>query len=157
MVPIRTILCPTDFSAHSDNALRLACALARDYSARVLVVHAVPAPVVPYVNGILPSQPSTSLGECWEALGRYEVPEDDTDIERRLLQGEPAEAIVAFARQTRCDLIVIGTHGRSGVGRLLMGSVAEAVLRDAPCPVLTVKTPPDYLPAESVAAAAEAP
>jgi nucleotide-binding universal stress UspA family protein len=61
-------------------------------------------------------------------------------VEHRLKEGAPATEILRTARALECDLIVMGTHGRTGVGRLLMGSVAEEVLRKAPCPVLTVKT-----------------
>ena len=62
-------------------------------------------------------------------------------MDTRVHEGDPATQIVRVAQETRCDLIVLGTHGRTGLGRLLMGSVAEQVLRKAPCPVLTVKTP----------------
>jgi hypothetical protein len=60
-------------------------------------------------------------------------------VEYRLVEGEPVREILRAARETACDLIVTGTHGRSGLDRLLMGSVAEQLLRKAPCPVLTVK------------------
>jgi nucleotide-binding universal stress UspA family protein len=77
-------------------------------------------------------------------------------VEHWIFQGDPATEILAAAEKIKCDLIVMGTHGRTGLGRLLMGSVAEQVVRKAPCPVLTVKTP---LPAarssnEAVAVAA---
>jgi nucleotide-binding universal stress UspA family protein len=62
-------------------------------------------------------------------------------VERRLLAGDPAEAIIRLAQTEDVDMIVMGTHGRRGLTRLLMGSVAEAVVRAAPCPVLTVKQP----------------
>jgi nucleotide-binding universal stress UspA family protein len=67
-------------------------------------------------------------------------------VEHHLREGDPATEILALAQEIGCDLIVIGTHGRTGVGRLLMGSVAEAVLRRAPCPVLTVKGLPAPVP-----------
>jgi nucleotide-binding universal stress UspA family protein len=72
-------------------------------------------------------------------------------IEHRLAEGDPAREILRVARETGCDLIVMGTHGWTGLGRLLMGSVAEQVVRKATCPVLTVKTPiPDTaIPAPS--------
>jgi nucleotide-binding universal stress UspA family protein len=66
---------------------------------------------------------------------------DSTGIEYLLADGIPAEEIVKVASDRGCDLIVMGTHGRTGVGRLLLGSVAEEVMRKAPCPVLTLKHP----------------
>src|SRR5262249_33247405 len=62
-------------------------------------------------------------------------------VEHRLAEGDAAAEILRVARETNCDLVVMGTHGRKGLGRLLMGSVAEQVVRKAPCPVLTLKTP----------------
>jgi nucleotide-binding universal stress UspA family protein len=69
-------------------------------------------------------------------------------LETKMVEGHPAETICRVAKEEGCDLIVMGTHGRSGLGRLLLGSVAEQVLREAACPVLTVK-----MPAESPAKA----
>jgi nucleotide-binding universal stress UspA family protein len=72
-------------------------------------------------------------------------------MECRVEEGDAAKGIVNAAQATQCDLIVMGTHGRTGLSRLLMGSVAEKVLRSAPCPVLTVKVPLPEEPASSVA------
>ena len=69
------------------------------------------------------------------------VPDSNVPVERRLLAGDPADAIIRLAESEHIDLIVMGTHGRRGLSRLLMGSVAESVVRVAPCPVLTVKQP----------------
>jgi nucleotide-binding universal stress UspA family protein len=70
------------------------------------------------------------------------LPEDPAlPVEHRLVQGDAATQILRMADQTQCDVIVLGTHGRTGLGRLAMGSVAEQVLRRAPCPVVTVKAP----------------
>ena len=77
-------------------------------------------------------------------------------VERRLAEGDPAMEIPEAARQIGGDLIVLGTHGRSGLRRLLMGSVSEEVVREAPCPVLTVKTPPAFLEGKEHPAAAAA-
>jgi nucleotide-binding universal stress UspA family protein len=150
MLPIHTILCPTDFSAYSDNAFHMACALARDYGARVIVLHVVPIPVVPYVTVAVPPPPEINLDEPREMLSCYTAPDASVAVERLLLEGEPREEIVEMARDRPCDLIVMGTHGRTGMGRLLMGSVAEAVVRAAPCPVLTIRTPPTLLPTETM-------
>jgi nucleotide-binding universal stress UspA family protein len=73
-------------------------------------------------------------------LERLKPASDQVRVTHRLLRGDPAGEILKLADAETADLIVLGTHGRGGLGRLLMGSVAEAVLRKAPCPVLTVKT-----------------
>src|SRR5205807_909314 len=74
-------------------------------------------------------------------LGRFQPPDPGMRVEHRLEEGDAAAEIVRVAQEIHCDLIVMGTHGRTGIGRLLLGSVAEQVLRRAPCAVLTVKAP----------------
>jgi nucleotide-binding universal stress UspA family protein len=148
MLPIRTILHPTDFSERSNDAYRLACALARDYNARLLIVHVVP-PVAAAVGDLVWTGP-VDYQEVKDKLLGLEGP-DPARVERWLEEGDPASEILRLAREGRCDLIVMGTHGRRGLGRLLMGSVAETVLRKAPCPVVTVKAPlPEPGPVQSV-------
>jgi universal stress protein A len=137
MLPIRTILAPTDFSEHSDAALHFAAALARDYRARVILLHVMPVPIAPPIDGAI-AAPAVSTQE--ELRGRLEAIDlPGVDVERRLIQGSPVQAIVEVAGDLPSDLIVMGTHGRGGIRRLLVGSVAEGVLRKASCPVLTVK------------------
>jgi len=141
MLPLHTILHATDFSDRAAYALHLACGLTRDYGARLIVLHvAMPQPVV-YGEGILPVDPQLLLREAREQLNRLEVPGGNVRAERRFVEGDPATEILRVARETGASLIVMGTHGRTGLGRLLMGSVAEQVVRKASCPVLTVKTP----------------
>lgn len=72
-------------------------------------------------------------------LSRLRLPGNAVAVEHCLLDGDPATVIVRHAEATACDLIVMGTHGRTGLGRMFLGSVAEQVMRRAPCPVLTVK------------------
>ena len=140
MSPIHTILHATDFSEHSAYAFRLACALARDYGARLVVMHAVATQAIPYGEGILlPAQ--EELGTARQRLEQLQVPHADVRAERRLEQGDAVAEILRVAAETGADLIVLGTHGRTGLGRLLMGSIAEQVVRKADCPVLTVRTP----------------
>jgi len=151
MAPIHTtILHPTDFSDRSAHALRLACSLARDYGARLVVLHVAEPPPPPYEQGVmLPT--SVDLDEERADLERLAVPDDDViRVERRFEKGDPATVTLRVADEVRADLIVMGTHGRTGLSRLLMGSVAEQVVRRARCPVLTVKTP---LPEEEEGAA----
>lgn len=137
------ILHPTDFSESSLYAFRLACSLAGNGKARLVVLY-VPQPP-PFVG-------ASELARALEATHGYReelerrlrqlVPPDDSlPVEHLLGEGEPAEEIVRLARELPCDLIVMGTHGRTGLDRLLLGSVAEQVVRHAPCPVLTVKPP----------------
>jgi nucleotide-binding universal stress UspA family protein len=143
MLAIRTILHPTDFSQTSKYAFRLACSLARDHGARLVVLHVAPPPQMVSYEGI-PLEPSMSgsyQDELQDKLRQIRAPDPGVSIETRLEEGFAAPEIVRVAQETPCDLIVMGTHGRTGLGRLLMGSVAEQVLRKALCPVLTVKAP----------------
>jgi nucleotide-binding universal stress UspA family protein len=142
MLPIKTILHPTDFSDQSAHAFRVACALARDYGARVVVAHAFTLQM--YGNpemGPLVVEPVEVEAELRQALQAMRPPDPAVVVEHRLCRGDAATEIVALAEDLKADLIVMGTHGRTGLRRLALGSVAEAVLRRAPCPVLTVKAP----------------
>lgn len=141
---VRKILFPTDFSDGSDAALVFASSLARDNNARLLVVH-VHEPTAVYVEGLgaaYGALPQDQQRDARELLNVVEPSFPMIDIERRLLEGTPADAIVDLAeREEGIDLIVMGTHGRTGVSRMLMGSVAEKIVRSAPCPVLTIREP----------------
>jgi nucleotide-binding universal stress UspA family protein len=142
MLLIQRILCPTDFSESAQQALELAAALARDYRAELLVCHVCAVPVAVIADGIaLPMIPEdeASARARLESLQAYQP---NVPLGREFLDGEPTEEILRLAEERDVDLIVMGTHGRTGVSRLLMGSIAEAVLRKATCPVLTVKSPP---------------
>lgn len=142
VLSIHTVLHPTDFSDRSRNAFELACALARDYGARLIVLHAVaPWPALAYGDAVPPPDPDIQRREAEVQLDRLEVPHADVRVERRLENGEPAEVVLRVAREVGASLIVLGTHGRTGLGRLLMGSVAEQVVRADGCPVLTVTAP----------------
>jgi len=156
MLPIHTILCPTDFSEYSDNAFQMACALGRDYRARVIVLHVTATAVMPYVTVVRPVQPEIDVDELRDMLAGYAAADGSVPVEHLMLRGDPAEEIVEFARERPCDLIVMGTHGRSGVSRVIMGSIAESVTRAAPCPVLTVRAHPACLATEELAAAGAA-
>src|SRR5262245_50961500 len=141
MMKINTILHPTDFSEYSRYAWDMACALARDHGARLLVVHVRNVPVAVYGEfGTVPPE-TFDPEELKKELASIAPTDSSLTVERRLAEGDPAREIVRIARENKCDLIVMGTHGRTGLGRLLMGSTAEQVMRKAPCPVLTVKTP----------------
>ncbi|HJZ59942.1 MAG TPA: universal stress protein [Gemmataceae bacterium] len=155
MLPIHTILHPTDFSDRSHYALHLAGALARDYGAGLMLLHVIPQSIIGYGEGVIPPDPDVLLEEARADLDRLIVPDLDTPVWRRTGNGDPAATILRVARETNTDLIVMGTHGRTGLSRLLMGSVAEQVVRRASCPVMTVKTPfPTSAAAQAAAAEA---
>jgi nucleotide-binding universal stress UspA family protein len=155
MLPIHTFLHPTDFSDCSDSAFRLACALARDYGARLVVLHVAELPAVVSGDGMLMIQYPIDPEPLREQLQQLQPGDPKVPVEHRLVEGYPAEQILRVAAQTNCDLILMGTHGRTALNRLLMGSVAEQVVRKAPCPVLTVKTPPRTAPASGKHVTAE--
>jgi universal stress protein A len=124
---IRQILFPTDFSDASGPAGATAADLARRFGARLHVLH-----VVPPVTDPTPAPPA--LRAVADDVGR------GLPIVTAITSGRPARQIADYARENAIDLIVLGTHGRTGVSRALLGSVAEAVVRRAPCRVLTVPT-----------------
>ena len=138
---VKKILFPTDFSTCSDAGLAQATALARDTGAKLLIVH-VEEPPAAYGGGEMYygiSEPDQTA--LLNMLHAVKPADPKIQFEHRLLRGDPAERIVEFADEEKCDLIVLGTHGRTGLRRLLMGSVAEAVVRRANCPVFTFKMP----------------
>ena len=136
----KTILVPIDFSPSSDTALAMATSLARDSGAKLLIVHVEEPPFAvgpEYIYAI----PERSADEIVRRLSNVKPADPKVPFEHRYVAGSPADAIVNTAKSEKVDMIVIGTHGRRGLTRLLLGSVAEAVVRNAPCPVLAVKQP----------------
>ena len=145
---IRRILVPTDFSASSDKAADHAAALARDLGGSLVVV---------FVEGIFTYGLSGDLMGSTAAIQFFEEHRRDATarlerLRERLAktgvpvravftQGVPWQAIGDVARRVRADLIVMATHGRTGMSHVFMGSVAEKVVRTAPCPVLTIRPP----------------
>lgn len=151
------ILCPIDFSDASIRALTYAAALAKWHGAQLHVVHVVPAAdeglVVAVDGGLVEPRRPASLEATARELGRVIDTVGATGAAPEVITeaGRTHELIVQRARADAADLIVMGTHGRSGFNRLLLGSVTEKVLRTAPCPVLTV---PAAAPAMTAAAVA---
>lgn len=130
MIRIKTILYPIDFSTYSNQAYFHALGLAEHYGASLTVLYVF--------------TPGTGGGnrEYWKGQLEQIRPANPTiAVTHVLLEGDPAAEIVRYAADTGFDVIVLGTHGRTGVQRLVMGSVAERVTRDAPCSVLVVKLP----------------
>lgn len=142
MLRLRAILHPTDFSPSSDFAKGLAWSLARDHGAQLVVLHVAAPPAVSYGEIVAPLAGGGYNDNAWKALRRLHWPDDGVSVELRVEAGDPAKEILRLAREMPCDLIVIGTHGRTGLSRMLMGSVAEQVVRKAACPVVMVKSLP---------------
>jgi nucleotide-binding universal stress UspA family protein len=141
MQNIRTILHPTDFSEPSKAAWQMACALARVYGARLVALHVVFPMTVAYGEVIPTEAVEQQVASGRQALEELQPTEPNLTVERRLETGDPVEVILRVAQELPADLIVLGSHGRTGLARLLMGSVAELVARKASCPVLIVKRP----------------
>ncbi|HEV3204968.1 MAG TPA: universal stress protein [Gemmataceae bacterium] len=141
MLPIHTILHPTDFSKASEFALQMASALARDYGARLVVLHVAQVPTMIYSEGIIPPDPEMFYQQEKDQLQRLQIKSANVRAERRFEKGDPDTTILDVAQEIKADMIVMGTHGRRGLTRVLMGSVAEQVVRRATCPVLTVRIP----------------
>lgn len=154
MLPIRTIIHPTDFSENSQAAFEVACAMARDYRASLYFVHVEPPSPVFAELGAIPPVP-VDREAIERRLSEIRSANPAVRITPMLLDGDETTEILAFAEKAHADLIVMGTHGRSGLSRLLMGSVAEEVLRRAPCPVMIIKNPVLLRCAEPEACAVE--
>src|SRR5262245_26615214 len=141
MLHFNTILHPTDFSAPSEYAWRLACCLARDHGARLILVHVRTTGHLLYAEAALPAADTCHEVQIREALQEITPTDSRLAVERHLLEGSAAEALLEFIGDHPVDLVVMGSHGRTGIGRLVMGSVAEQIVRKAPCPVMIVKQP----------------
>jgi nucleotide-binding universal stress UspA family protein len=151
MIAIRSILCPYDGSEFSRHALEHATALGRFYGAGLTLLHVhTGAPVGPdeermkWDGPILPRERKRIV--AWLADVGAPARAAGVGVEAKVVEGAPAAEILRVAREGAAGLVVMGTHGRSGFDRLLLGSVTEKVLRYAPCPVLTVtaRAVPDY-------------
>jgi nucleotide-binding universal stress UspA family protein len=140
----RTILVATDFSEHAEAALEYAAQLAARLDATVHVVHAIGIPAmgisemgVAYASATIESATKTAQDAIAAQVAKYR---DRVSLApTRLEVGDARDVIDRVAEQIGADLVVMGTHGRRGIRRMLLGSVAEAVVRSAPCPVLTIR------------------
>lgn len=155
MFRCQTIVCPTDLSPAAEPALQIARSLARDTGAKLILTAFVPSP--PYaVDAYLPLADAAVLAtEMKRELSLLAEHVNDVPVELIVEIGDPGAGIVHVAGETHADLIVMGTHGRTGVVRMLMGSVAEYVVRNAPCPVLTIRAGIALEPTSVMAVAAE--
>jgi nucleotide-binding universal stress UspA family protein len=144
---IRKILCPVDFSETSDLALLYAISLARAFNAELDVLHVVAPPVTSlpgehFLGDFVQADMDALASACRERVDRLLAEAPCTEhiaVTPLVVCGIPYLEIIRVAGESQADLLVMGTHGRSGIEHLLIGSVAERVVRKAPCPVLTVK------------------
>lgn len=142
---IRHILAPTDFSEFSKQAIDYALGLARTFRAKLTLLHVVELPAYS-IEGYMPHNLGAALLEDLDRESRLELarllPEAEAanvEVRRQVDLGTPYRKIVETAEAEKVDLIVMATHGRTGLSHLVMGSVAERVVRTAPCPVLTMR------------------
>ena len=148
MIDLHKILVPTDFSKSSQNALSYAVAFAQKFSAEVHLLHVVQdlALFIPEAMMVAPTgaPPVEQFHEAARAALQRVVRElgvADVVIHPEVVEGVPYDTIIRFAKERDVDLIVMGTHGHTGLAHFLLGSVSEKVVRRAPCPVLTVRHP----------------
>lgn len=142
---IRHILAPTDFSPYSTQAIEYAFALAQTFGAKLSLLYVIEMPAFP-VEGTVLSQGGTILlddlkRDCNREMDRLlpDAEASQVEVARHVVVGKPYRTIVKIAEAKKADLIVMATRGRTGLSHLLMGSVAERVVRIAPCPVLTIR------------------
>jgi nucleotide-binding universal stress UspA family protein len=142
---IKTILFPTDYSNGARAAMDHAISLAKDYQAKLILLYVIQD--ISIAEWYIPS--SISAGEliedmqksAWQEMDKWfaEVSKQVKDVEKMVVRGVPFVEIIQTAKERNADLIVIGTHGRTGIDHMLFGSTAEKVVRKAACPVLTVR------------------
>ncbi len=137
----KTILCPIDFDENSVAGLEAAVKVAKHNQARLHILHVDPIPLAGEVG--VPMEPYLASRKETERLARVHVGEA-VPYEIHLENGVPAESILRLAMSLKAELIVLATHGRKGLSRLVLGSVAERVVREAPCPVLSVPGAPKH-------------
>lgn len=147
MIRLSRILLPTDFSPYSAEATKYACAFAEKFDAELHLLHVLEthlSSTPEFAAGLaLPTQVKESKQACEEALAKVLdsawAQSRKSKTVRQLVEGTPFVEIVRYAKEHNIDLIVLGTHGRSGLAHVLLGSVAERVVRKAACPVLTIR------------------
>lgn len=139
---IRRVLVPIDFSEASERALQHAYELAMTYGAEIVVLHAIEEVVLPMAYGVAPKQVDAEAVRPDVESALAELLKKHVGIEHARAEvrvGYPPQQILEAIEEESADLVVMGTHGREGLNRLLMGSVAERIVRHAACPVLTLQ------------------
>lgn len=147
MITLSKVLCPVDFSEYSKHALTYAVALATQFRSQLTLVHVVepihlPLDIAMGAPGILRYEDGVVERAREQLENLLDAPtKAELSVDTRVLEGVAFVEIVRLAREEETDLIVLATHGVSGIAHLLLGSTAEKVVRKASCPVLTVKSP----------------
>jgi nucleotide-binding universal stress UspA family protein len=144
MNAIRKILVPTDFSPHADEAFRVAHMLARALGAEVVLFHIAQPPAVVLEGGRFVADPGKGISaNLWDRFEVIQPADPKVRVDHQVIVAERPNVthILEILEKLGCDLIVMGTHGRSWLKHLLFGSVTEAVVRRAHCPVMVVKSP----------------
>jgi nucleotide-binding universal stress UspA family protein len=148
MIDLHRILVPTDFGKSSENALTYAVAFAQKFGAEICLLHVVQDLAVFFPEAVFTMPPPAPPLEQFIAAARTALERvvsglnvDGVIVHSEIGVGPPFDEIVRVAREKNVDLIVMGTHGHTGLAHILLGSVAEKVVRRAPCPVLTVRHP----------------
>lgn len=146
-ISLKKILVATDFSEHAILAVRYGVAMAGQFSSELTLCHVVPYPdlisqLPPMAEAYIPSDMHTMHVRTAEEQGQRLIAEycEGVPTSFKIASGSPFVEIVRLAKEERSDLLIIGTHGRGAVAHMLLGSVAERVVRKAPCPVLTVRS-----------------
>jgi nucleotide-binding universal stress UspA family protein len=148
MIDLHRILVPTDFSKYSQNALTYALAFADKFGADVYLLHVVQDLALFIPDAVIATPPiSPPIAQLTSAARMaldhviQEMSIKNVKLHTEVREGTPFYEIIRFAKESNVDLIVMGTHGHSGLAHVLLGSVSEKVVRKAPCPVLTVRHP----------------
>lgn len=148
MLPIRRIIVPTDFGECSTPAVRLAAEFADKFGAELILLHVVQDLALAMPDAVMPTPlPGPDLGQLSDSakvglanlIERENLARLNPRVEVRI--GSPVHEVIAAAGDLKADLLCVGTHGRTGLAHLILGSSAERIIREAPCPVLTVKPP----------------
>ena len=161
MTLFQTIVHPTDFDEPSKEAFRVARSLAQALGARIVVFHIVPPPAVVTQDGrVIQNPPEAEPTDLWAEYRTLQADTPKVPVQYAVVVGEKSESRRLLEEKVRelgeGALVVMGSHGRHGLSRLLWGSKAEEVVRDCPCPVLVVKAPSPTLPAVGAGATATA-
>lgn len=136
----KTILLGTDFSPLSRAALEWAATIAGATGAKLLIATVEPGQPTSHFGSIYRGLPDPGIADLAKTLAEFVPSHPAAAVEHRILQGEAAAELIKCAAEEKVDLVVLGSHGRSGLKHLMLGSVAEAVLRGAHCPVLICKS-----------------
>ena len=157
---IKSILASTDLSDGSAHGIKYACNLAKDIGAEVIIINAIPMDEVMAAFRQVQENPSAGQDQykgleqrlvnrhkqLLDEMVKQQAPEVSSDLKiRKVVEvGEPYSILIDWAKKEHVDLIVMSTHGRSGIPRMMLGSVTERVLRGSPCPVLAIPLPHEH-------------